>query len=140
MLPSSLKRPSQGNNVDTATAALVAEFLSASSKLHKTHLKVTGPGSYAAHAALNDFYDAIKGHADALAEGYQGAAEKLLEIPAVNENTPCQSVEEALSYLRELKVKIENLQGILPYSEIVNELDEAKSTINTAKYKLLFLS
>ena len=140
MLPSSLKRPSAAStSVDTLTATMVAEFLNASSKLHKTHLKITGPGSFAAHLALNDFYDAIKGHADDLAEQYQGAEEKILDIPLINETSACQSVADALSYLRELKGLINNLQSVMPHSEIVNALDEAKSTINTAKYKLLFL-
>lgn len=140
MLPSSLKRTIATNpSVDALTAAMVAEFLTASSKLHKTHLRITGPGSDAAHRALNDFYDAIKGHADDLAEQYQGAEEKILDIPLINETSACQSVEDALSYLRELKGLINNLQSVMPHSEIVNSLDEAKSTINTAKYKLLFL-
>lgn len=140
MLPSSLKRPSANtNSAEQQTAALVAEFLNASSHLHKTHVKITGPGSYAAHLALNDFYDAIKDHADDLAEQYQGAEQKILDIPLVKENYACESVSDALSYLQELKVKIINLQGVMPHSEIVNSLDEAKSTINTALYKLKFL-
>ncbi len=140
MLPSSLKRPSaNATSVDAQTAALVAEFLSASSKLHKTHLKISGPGSFAAHLALGDFYDAIKGHADDLAEQYQGAEEKILDIPLVTETNACNSVADAVSYLRELKSMVNNLQSVITHSEIVNSLDEAKSTINTAKYKLLFL-
>ncbi len=31
------------------------------------------------------------------------------------------------------------LQDKMPYSEIVNDLDTIKSTMNSAKYKLLFL-
>lgn len=141
MLPSSLKRPSASgaSSVDKQTAMLVAELLNASSHLHKTHLGISGPGSYAAHIALNDFYDAIKGHADDLAEGYQGAEMRLLDIPLVQEEYTCKSVADALSYLKELKVKVNNLQGVMPHSEIVNELDEVKSTINTAAYKLTFL-
>lgn len=140
MLPSSLKRTAvTASGVDAQTAALVAEFLSASSKLHKTHLKISGPGSFAAHLALNEFYDAIKAHADDLAEQYQGAEEKILDIPLVTETYACENVSDAVSYLRELRSLINNLQSVLPHSEIVNSLDEAKSTINTAKYKLLFL-
>ena len=142
MLPSSLKRPSTGtsSSVDKETAKLVAELLNASSHLHKTHLGLSGPGSFAAHLALNDFYDAIKAHADDLAEGYQGAELRLLDIPLVQEEYACKSVADALSYLQELKVKVNNLQGIMPHSEIVNDLDEIKSTINTASYKLKFLA
>jgi hypothetical protein len=43
-----------------------------------------GAGSYAAHKALNDLYDALPGHADDLAEGFQGAAEKLLSYKTAN--------------------------------------------------------
>jgi hypothetical protein len=34
---------------------------------------------------------------------------------------------------------VSNLQAKVPYSEIVNDLDTIKSTINSGKYKLLFL-
>jgi hypothetical protein len=49
------------------------------------------------------------------------------------------NVEDALSYLREMKEMIEGLQASMPHSEIVNDLDNVKSTINSIKYKLLFL-
>ena len=49
------------------------------------------------------------------------------------------SVQEGLAYLRELKQMVDGLQAMMPYSEIVNDLDLVKSDINSAKYKLLFL-
>jgi Na+/phosphate symporter len=49
------------------------------------------------------------------------------------------SVQEALAYLRELTGQVNSLQASMPYSEIVNDLDTIKSTINSIKYKLLFL-
>ena len=36
--------------------------------------------------------------------------------------------------------EINELQSIMPYSEIVNNLDLIKDVFNTAKYKLIFLS
>jgi DNA-binding ferritin-like protein len=95
-------------------------------------------GSYSAHKALNEVYDAFPGHADDLAEGFQGAAEKLLEYQDVAPRV-LNSVQEGLAYLRELKQMVEGLQAIMPYSEIVNDLDLVKSSVNSAKYKLLFL-
>ena len=125
-------------SIDTMTAACVSELMNAATSFHKLHLKVTGTGSYAAHKALNDLYDALPGHADDLAEGFQGAAEKLLsykdEAPKV-----LGSVENGLEYLRELVEMVSGLQAKMPYSELVNELDNVKSTLNSAKYKLLFL-
>ena len=120
------------------TAALAQDMLNAVTSLHRIHLKVTGLGSYAAHKALNSGYDAFGDHADDLVEEYQGAEEKLLDLPNTAP-TELNSVEEAIDYLRKMKDKITSLQSVMPYSEIVNSLDSAKSTINSVKYKLLFL-
>ena len=137
-----LQRPgfpsSSNNNVDKATAELVVEMMHAGTKLHIAHLLVTGVGSYAAHKALNEIYDALPEHADTIAETYQGAAEKLLNYPEMTLPT-IKTADEAVTYLRSLYNKINSLQSIMPYSEIVNELDNIKSDINSAKYKLIFL-
>jgi DNA-binding ferritin-like protein len=127
-----------GGSVDTMTAACVSELMNAATSIHKLHLKVTGTGSYAAHKALNELYDALPGHADDLAEGYQGATEKLLTYSEVAPRT-LNSVQEGLDYIREIYEMVNKLQAKMPYSEIVNDLDTIKSTINSIKYKLLFL-
>lgn len=119
-------------------AALANELMNAATSFHKLHLKVTGIGSYAAHKALNEIYDALPGHADDLIEGYQGAAEKILDLP---DTMPRKlgSVEDAVSYLKELSSQVDALQAVMPYSQIVNDLDNVKSSIDGVKYKLLFL-
>jgi DNA-binding ferritin-like protein len=129
--------PASGG-LDTMVSACVSELMNAATSIHKLHFKVTGAGSYAAHKALNKLYDALPGHADDLAEGFQGASEKLLEYKDV---APRQlgSVADAIAYLREMTQMVSNLQAKMPYSEIVNDLDTIKSTINSGKYKLLFL-
>ena len=66
--------PSKKSNVDSMTADLVEELMNASTSFHKLHLQVEGVGSFAAHKALNEIYDALPGLADSIAEGYQGAA------------------------------------------------------------------
>ena len=135
-----LKRKTESslNPADSQTAACITELMNASTSFHKLHLKVQGPGSFSEHKALNELYDALPGHADDIAEGYQGACEKILQYedfaPRILNN-----VEDALSYLREMKLMINGLQEIMPHSEIVNDLDNVKSTINSIKYKLLFL-
>lgn len=118
------------------TAALAQDLLNTVTSLHKLHLKVTGLGSFAAHKGLD--YDAFSGHADDLVEGFQGAAEKILELPNTAPSE-LNTVEEGLDFLRKLYDKICSLQSSMPYSEIVNDLDTIKSTINSIKYKLLFL-
>jgi len=123
---------------------LVVELMDAATKFHILHLTVTGPGSYAAHKALNELYDALPGHADSIAEGYQGATGEIPKYPADMPGNVCapamSTVKEAISYIEELYDKICRLQDAITYSEIINDLDTIKSTLNSAKYKLKFLS
>jgi DNA-binding ferritin-like protein len=127
-----------GSSLDTMVSACATELMNARTSIHKLHLKVTGEGSFAAHTALNDLYDALPGHADTLVEGYQGAAEKILSYTEVAPRT-LDTVADGISYLRDIYAMVNKLQGMLPYSEIVNNLDLVKDSINSAKYKLLFL-
>jgi len=130
--------PSKKSNVDSMTADLVEELMNASTSFHKLHLQVEGVGSFAAHKALNEIYDALPDLADSIAEGYQGAAEKLL---VYNDQGPVilKSVKDAISYLRDITGMVDELQKVMPYSEIVNTLDTVKDAVNSAKYKLIFL-
>jgi len=129
--------PANGN-VESLTAACVTELMNAATSFHKLHLKVTGTGSYAAHKALNDLYDALPGHADDLAEGFQGAHEKLLSYSDAAPRK-LDTVADGIDYLKDICDMVCKLQDKMPYSEIVNDLDTIKSTMNSAKYKLLFL-
>lgn len=128
--------------LDEEIAELGYELMCAATCFHKLHLKITGPGSYAAHKALNELYEALPDHADTLIEQYQGAVERIVECSHNDEEYSkkvCNSVEDALSYIRELIMEITEVQSRIPYSEIVNDLDTVKSTLNSAKYKLKFL-
>lgn len=123
----------------TMVAACVSELMNARTAFHKLHLKVTGPGSFAAHKALNEIYDALPDHADTLAEQYQGASCELLSYVEITPRT-LNTVDEGMAYAKELKSMITQLQDCMPYSEIVNELDTFKSSFNSLLYKLKFLS
>jgi hypothetical protein len=127
-----------GSSLDNMVSACAVELMNARNTFHKLHLKVTGEGSYAAHKALNELYDALPDFVDSLMEGYQGAAEKILTCKDVAPRT-VDNVSDGIAYLREIYGMINKLQGMLPYSEIVNNLDLVKDAINSAKYKLLFL-
>jgi DNA-binding ferritin-like protein len=123
----------------TETAAMIAHAQSLTVSMHQLHLKITGPGSLSIHKALGEFYEGMPGLLDSVAEQYQGAREKLLEYPTV---TPykCGSVQEALSHIKELYTEVTELQKLMPFSEVTNQLDEVKSLISSTKYKLMFLS
>ncbi len=119
--------------------SVVVEMLDAANKFHILHLTVTGPGSYSAHKALNELYESLPGQADTIAEGYQGVTGEILDYPEVSA-PKLKSVKEAISYIEELHDKISKLQDTITYTEIVNDLDAIKSSLNSAKYKLKFLS
>jgi hypothetical protein len=127
-----------GSSLDNMVAACAMELMNARNSFHKLHLKVTGEGSYAAHKALNEFYDVLPDFIDTLIEGYQGVSEKILECKDVAYRT-LDTVADGVAYLRDIYAMINKLQGMLPYSEIVNNLDLVKDAINSTKYKLLFL-
>jgi DNA-binding ferritin-like protein len=129
---------SMEGSLDQMMGHCLSELMNVRTSIHQLHLTITGPGSYAAHKALNKFYDAIPDLVDTLVEGYQGATEKILKF---EEMTPRQlkTVEDALDYMREMYDRITKLQAKVPYSEIVNNMDLVKDAINSAKYKLLFL-
>jgi len=127
-----------GSSLDTMTAACATEMMNAAISFHKLHLKIKGDGSYAAHKALGEFYDGLHGHADTLVEGYQGVAEKIISYTEMPIRT-LDTVADGVAYLRDLYNSINKLQGMMPYSEIVNNLDLVKDSINSTKYKLLFL-
>jgi len=122
----------------TETAQLAADLMALSTSMHKLHLKITGAGSYAVHKALNEFYDEMPDKVDAFVEQYQGAREKLLDIP--ESSIMCNSVQEALAHMRMLYERTTALQAMMPFSEVTNQLDEVKSLISSTKYKLMFLS
>ena len=90
-----------GSSLDTMVAACAMELMNARNSFHKLHLKVTGAGSYAAHKALNELYDAIPDFVDTLMEGYQGVTEKILTCKDLAPRT-LETVADAINYLRDL--------------------------------------
>ena len=142
-----LKRPLKSTGASTPQepksskadmGALVSDFLEAVTSVHKAHLKITGPGSYAAHTAMGAFYDEIGGLADTIAESYQGVTETLLDIPAAQQAS-FTSAGDCVNFLNSLYQKVDAAQKACAYSEIINDLDNVKSLINATKYKLIFL-
>ena len=128
-----------GSSLDTMTANLATEMMNAAISFHKLHLRVTGVGSFSAHKALGDFYEGLHDQADTLVEGYQGVAEKLLSYKDSPIRT-LDTVADGVAYLRDLYNTVNKVQAMMPYSEIVNNLDLVKDSINSTKYKLIFLS
>ena len=51
---------------------LISTLMASRDQAHIFHWQTTGVGSYAAHKALNDYYDEIPEIVDSLVEAYQG--------------------------------------------------------------------
>ena len=119
-------------------AECVTELMNAATSFHKLHLKVTGQGSFASHSALK-IYEDFHDFSDQLSEEFQGAYGEILTYKEVLPRT-LNTKQDGIIYLQDLKTMITELQGKLPYSEIINDLDLCKSKINGALYKLKFLS
>lgn len=127
-----LKRPSKSD-----IPSLAFELLNGVTKVHLNHLLTN---SYAAHKAMNEFYDELGDLADTLVEQYQGLTEQLLIFPTSMTFPLMKSPQDCISYLRELYTLTDTCHNNCKYSEIQNNLDEIKTLINSTKYKLLFLN
>ena len=104
---------------------------------HIFHWQTSGPGSFAAHMALNAYYDAIPDMIDALVEAYQGKhgilkgympAEKFDDFDKAN----------VIKYFKGLSTYIERFYDKLDPKDtnIINQLDTFKDLIYTTIYKL----
>ena len=100
------------------------------------HLQHFQTKSYAAHKALNEYYDGIIGLVDDLVEAYQGMhgvqdsyeADFMIETDSV----------DMLSSIREWIA--ENRTEVCPESHIQNIIDEIQTLIDSTLYKLKELS
>lgn len=116
----------------------VAHLFLARELAHRAHLRTSGPGSFAAHQALGDFYPAIVVSADDFAEAYQGNYNELLDIPLLDN----EYEGEIADVLEQIKEWIEdNREAVAPREEsaLHNEIDEAVSLIQRTLFKLRFL-
>lgn len=123
---------------DQVFASLIGNMFASTSAAHMLHLKVTGQGSYAQHKALNEYYDEVPEILDSIAEEYQGHHLRLLEPESIAPPA-LKTVQEFVSHLDSLYIIIDEAQQVTMCSSLKNTLDEAKSLINTTKYKLHFL-
>lgn len=118
-----------------AVAKFISTLFASRDQAHIFHLQT---GSYAAHKALNEYYDGIVGLADDYVETYQGRYGILMGYTA-----PMKYAEgdaECLQYFLELAQFIETFRGTLPPdTDLNNIVDEISALVRTTIYKLKFL-
>jgi hypothetical protein len=101
-------------------------------EIHLNHLKITGPGSFAAHSALNGFYSDVLDLIDSLVESYQG---KYGIIEIVISNTKSG---DSIKCLEELVKLTDGGSAYSMFTEtwIQNQIDEISTLTYSTLYKL----
>jgi hypothetical protein len=123
----------KGISANPTVAALIMQLFHARTNAHVLHLRTR---SYAAHKALNEFYDEIVGLTDDLAESYQGRY-GIQDYPEL----PYKPESDAVMMLRSLRRYIdENRMAMCDHSELQNAIDEIVTLLNSTIYKLENLS
>ena len=113
--------------------AMVMELMHSRTNAHMMHLKTR---SYAAHKALNDYYDGIVDLIDSFVEAWQGRY-GIMNYPSV----AFRAEADAIMMLKTLRTYIDdNRMGMVPDSELQNIIDEIVALIDSTLYKLEFLS
>jgi len=117
-------------------AKLISFLLHSRTQTHIFHLQTD---SFAAHMALNAYYDGIIPLVDGLVESYQGKNGILTGYSNFNllEYT---NIGEVIVYFQGLTNTIEKLrQGIPQDSYIQNQIDTVVELVESTSYKLKFL-
>jgi hypothetical protein len=124
--------------MEEITNKVIAEFVStllaSRTQAHIYHWQAQGQGSYAAHKALNEYYDEIVGLVDELVETYQGKYGIIygyLPTAIIKEDGSYRMYFEALSKYVDIK-----RQTLTQDSYIQNQIDEITGLVESTKYKL----
>jgi len=116
---------------------LLGTLMQSRNQAHIYHLQVQGMGSYAAHKALNNYYEDIVDLIDGLAEAYQG---RYGIITGYKMPEAIREDNNARMYFDGLSKFVETIRKQIPQdSYIQNEVDEVVKLIESTKYKLKFL-
>jgi hypothetical protein len=116
---------------------LISTLMASRDQAHIFHWQTVGEGSFAAHMALNAYYDAVPGLVDALVETYQG------KYGIVKGYTPAErfdeySIDTVVKYFKALATYVDRAYSKIPKEDtnIINQLDAFKDLIYTTIYKL----
>ena len=116
---------------------LISTLLESRTQAHIFHWQTAGPGSYAAHLALQGYYDALPDMIDTLVETYQG------KYGIVTGYTPADTFSEfetntVIKYFKALATFVDRAYNKVSQKDtnILNQLDTFKDLIDQTIYKL----
>jgi hypothetical protein len=114
----------------------ISTLFASRTQAHVFHLQTN---SFAAHKALNEYYDGIIGIADGIAESVQGKYGIITGYSNIDllEGNDCN---EVIKYFTALEMYVERARQTMPQdSYIQNQIDEVTALIVSTIYKLKFL-
>jgi len=116
---------------------LASLFFHSRTQAHVFHLGVNGPGSFAAHAALNVYYDEIVGIIDGLVESYQGKYGLITFQEVDGLDTNCD-IKNIIKYFVKLIAGLDKLRTAEKLQDpwIQNQIDNVEELLYSTKYKL----
>jgi len=119
---------------------LASILLHSQTQTHIFHLGVSGPGAYAAHKALQKYYESIDGVVDGLVESYQGK-NGLIEFKAVAGIDNNCDTRNIIAYFDKLISIVKTLRQApdLACSYLQNQIDNVEDLLYSTKYKLVNL-
>jgi len=119
---------------------IASMFFHSRTQAHEFHTKVTGPGSFALHKALQEYYEEIVPLMDGIIESYQGRY-GLISYKKVAGVDNDASKENILNYFDDLIKFLETKRTDekLQLSWIQNQLDNIAELLYSTKYKLTYL-
>jgi hypothetical protein len=119
---------------------LASILLHSQTQTHIFHLGVSGPGAYAAHKALQKYYESIDGVVDGLVESYQGKNGLIEFKPVAGIDNNCDT-RNIITYFDKLCAIVRTLRQSpdLQDSYIQNQIDNVEELIYSTKYKLVNL-
>ena len=114
----------------------ISTLFASRTQAHVFHLQTN---SFAAHKALNEYYDGIIDIADGIAESVQGKYGIITGYSNIDllEGNDCN---EVIKYFTALEMYVERARQTMPQdSYIQNQIDEVVALIVSTIYKLKFL-
>jgi DNA-binding ferritin-like protein len=114
----------------------ISTLFASRTQAHVFHLQTN---SFAAHKALNEYYDEIIGIADGIAESVQGKYGIITGYSNIDllEGNDCN---EVIKYFTALEMYVERARQTMPQdSYIQNQIDEVVALVVSTIYKLKFL-
>jgi DNA-binding ferritin-like protein len=119
---------------------LASILMHSRTQTHIFHLGVSGPGAYAAHVALQGYYEGIVDLLDSLVESYQGKNGLIQFKPVINLDNNCDT-RNIIDYFDKLCMIVKTLRQSpnLADSFLQNQIDNVEDLIYSTKYKLVNL-